>query len=464
MKTAYTSNKALGMTLALFFAALTLSAVTPGYSFAATYYVDQSNPSASDSNPGTEPLPWKTLYKAAATLVAGDTVLVKQGTYDARSGCAWNRPSINPVNSGTPGNPIAFRAYSGHTVVLDNGSTFDCPAIGSRDRNHIIIDGFTIPHPSNRGILVWGASGVIVENNTIHGLRGVGGDNTDGIRIENVTTSIIRNNLIFDIRNESLNGNDAGVKMYSVDNTILENNEIHGASAGLYDKSGGVSNTFRRNYVHDMIGDRRCIGLGSGVAAIGDKVYENILVGCNKAVDTDAAANIEIFNNTFVSYTGSALNGPEDGVINLRAWNNIFYRPSNTAGNDFHTYDDPPTSLALSDFNLYYTTLSEAREPEILVGRNSSSRTFTTLSGWQNAYGRDLQSRVADPLFVDPQNGDFRLAPGSPALGAGRVGGVSTGAVVNVGAYTTGSERIGLARDVARDTVPPSPPSGLAVR
>ena len=43
-----------------------------------TYYV---SPSGSDTSPGTETQPWQTIQKAADTLVAGDTVYIKAGTY-----------------------------------------------------------------------------------------------------------------------------------------------------------------------------------------------------------------------------------------------------------------------------------------------------------------------------------------------------------------------------------------------
>lgn len=42
-------------------------------------------------------------------------------------------------------------------------------------------------------------------------------------------------------------------------------------------------------------------------------------------------------------------------------------------------------------------------------------------AGWREwrERGHDLRSRIADPLFVDPDQGDFRLKDGSPALGLG---------------------------------------------
>jgi len=42
------------------------------------YYVAKNG---SDSNPGSESQPWLTIQKAADTMVAGDTVYVKAGTY-----------------------------------------------------------------------------------------------------------------------------------------------------------------------------------------------------------------------------------------------------------------------------------------------------------------------------------------------------------------------------------------------
>ena len=82
---------------------------------AATYYVDQNHPSASNSNPGTEALPWLTMSKAASSTAVGpgDMVIVKEGIY---------RERVTISRSGTPGSPITYQANPGDRVVVAGSS------------------------------------------------------------------------------------------------------------------------------------------------------------------------------------------------------------------------------------------------------------------------------------------------------------------------------------------------------
>lgn len=74
----------------------------------ATYYVSQEA-HASDSNFGTIESPFLTIGKAAEVAKAGDTVVIRGGTY---------RETVKPQNSGTPENPIIFKAYDGENVIV----------------------------------------------------------------------------------------------------------------------------------------------------------------------------------------------------------------------------------------------------------------------------------------------------------------------------------------------------------
>ena len=76
---------------------------------AAEYFVDQAHPIASDQNPGTIDRPWKTIAKANQTLIAGDNVYIKAGTYNS---------FVAPANSGSPSKRITYRNYATDTVTV----------------------------------------------------------------------------------------------------------------------------------------------------------------------------------------------------------------------------------------------------------------------------------------------------------------------------------------------------------
>lgn len=65
--------------------------------FAATYYVDTTNSAASDSNNGAQVTPWKTIGKATATVVAGDTVYIQPGLYNEYVTNTTSGSSVNPI-------------------------------------------------------------------------------------------------------------------------------------------------------------------------------------------------------------------------------------------------------------------------------------------------------------------------------------------------------------------------------
>lgn len=81
---------------------------------AAEYWVSVTN--GSNANPGTEAQPWKNVYHAAVTAVAGDTVTVRAGFYNE---------SVTNTASGLPGQPITFtgeRGGSGEWLTIIDSS------------------------------------------------------------------------------------------------------------------------------------------------------------------------------------------------------------------------------------------------------------------------------------------------------------------------------------------------------
>ena len=75
-------------------------------SLATDYYVSTSG---SDSAQGTLSYPFKTISKAAATMVAGDITYIRGGTY---------REQVNLTKSGVAGSPISFEGYQNEQVTI----------------------------------------------------------------------------------------------------------------------------------------------------------------------------------------------------------------------------------------------------------------------------------------------------------------------------------------------------------
>jgi PKD repeat protein len=115
----------------------------------AGYYIDTANSSASDSNPGTEALPWKTISKANQTLVAGDTVYVKAGNY---------ANAIAPVNSGTASGRITYRAYGSDVVTIRDTTT----AVTLSGKSYITIQGINFYNCDRFMYLIGGANHNII--------------------------------------------------------------------------------------------------------------------------------------------------------------------------------------------------------------------------------------------------------------------------------------------------------------
>ena len=87
---------ALGLTLVLLAAAS-----------GTTYYVAAAG---NDTNPGSFEQPWQHIGKAAATMVAGDSVLIRGGVY---------YESVSPGQSGTESEPITYAGYDTESVFVD---------------------------------------------------------------------------------------------------------------------------------------------------------------------------------------------------------------------------------------------------------------------------------------------------------------------------------------------------------
>jgi hypothetical protein len=134
-----------------------------------TYYVAANG---NDSGPGSMANPWATIQHAANTAQAGDTVLVRGGTYNALASF--------PHSGNSAAGYITFESYPGETATID-GTGLPIPGgqaglFTLNNANYVVIEGFQLQNYSTSklsqvpiGIYITGAgANVQVVNNVIH--------------------------------------------------------------------------------------------------------------------------------------------------------------------------------------------------------------------------------------------------------------------------------------------------------
>jgi hypothetical protein len=408
-----------------------------------THYVD---PAGSDENAGTQDQPWLTLHYAAEMAGAGDTVCLSAGAYAEPDGVRF-------ANSGTAEQPITFRGL-GENVVIQ-GYLDILP-----DASHLRLDQLTVQDFPIWGITLYGGnSDISLTHLTITGgeagIRMTYGDSgtppidgaVDGVTI---TDSYIGNTIYSAI--DCTPG--------PCDNLTIQRVEVFCAGLFCDDAAepfyGSDSIAVERGqnilvedcYVHDSAGD----GIDLNSRDVGTEV-QNIVVRRNRVENTatngiklwvtgevsnnlvwntgqdslvlgDQGGDFTVINNTFASRSGygylAVFGGHEvSAPAQVRLYNNSFYNDNPEMGGTL-VYFSPGTTLT-ADHNLYYNPYRpDAVICAAFLGMDVCfSHDQINNREWFAQSGQDEHSLGVDPLFVDPANGDFHLAEGSPLIDAG---------------------------------------------
>jgi hypothetical protein len=409
---------------------------------ATTYYVAKIG---NDSNPGTEAAPWLTIQKAATTMEAGDTVYVKQGTYNEK---------VAPARSGSAGNRITYKVYPGHTVTIDGTgiNTGDTSLFDIYGKSYIYVEGFRIYNSDAKGVRIrdechyitlknlildtaqmsgihalysWSYTPNKVTNIVIDGCE-VKYTNADGsdeaISLLYVDQFEIKNCVVHDIDGEK-EGIDCKV---GCSNGSIHNNEVYESELGIYiDAAGYAAHNIDiyANKVHNNNGSGIVLGNESGGTITDLNIYNNLIYnndsrGFNIENYSYLKTRVRFFNNTVWHNGGEAnitISTPSAYLNDIVIANNIIVGTTGA----LILYDDYPTEVTI-DYNLFYASYYDE----------------------DNVYGANYIQ--ANPLLVNPP-GDFRLQSGSPAIDAGSAtfapstdyAGVSRpqGAGYDIGAY-----------------------------
>jgi len=379
------------------------------------------SPSGSDSNPGTEEEPWRTIQKAADTLVPGQTVYLRAGTYEER---------VVPSASGAADNYITYAAYPDETVTID-GATIIVPEWGGlfdiTGQEYIRVRGLRVvnagPNPHNPGIQVDGGSHIIVEYNTVDRTMdsGIAVWNSSDVAVdgnlvanaclggfnESITVGLtdgfeVRNNLVHDSQKEGICTKDGS------SNGRVYGNEVYGTEAVGFYVDAQARHTYNidvfDNVAHDILEGGFAIasevgGLLENIRVYNNVAYNNGWVGISVTdccIETHPVSNIEIMNNTLYGngwdpWGGgiAVYNTQAEGIV---VRNNIC---SQNLSFQIAVGDNVPTDSYIVDHNL----IDGVRGDE------------------GGMYGEDYVE--GDPGFMNPGEADFHVREGGAGIDQG---------------------------------------------
>ncbi|MFA5147283.1 MAG: choice-of-anchor Q domain-containing protein, partial [Candidatus Omnitrophota bacterium] len=434
------------------FAVLCALALFAGWAEAVTYHVNNTDPSASDSNPGTAALPWLTIQKAANTVVAGDIVIVNPGDYNERI-------SFTQGHSGNAENKIIFRAEPRRSVTIQGFYTLFC--------NYLRIEGFNITNsnPGNiegPGILIRSHNVEVVDNYIyeIKGNAAIGGywgkpwfNNCyiagnkiyrcqAGIHVQGDNWVVEHNEVerLYEWSTMDPAGGwhflDCDYSRFFGNNIIISSNHFHGAVLSevgashvdgfqTFTRNGEYASnvTIEGNIIEGFFNQGAMImDEGEGTGYVNNIVIKNNIFKDGVSWGICVMKNVKdvlVANNVFFNIE-TVVNGHPEGIgvgireeSSGRIYNNIFYSTVTAIGTD-------ATCTVEEDNNLFYDIYSDFpdRAPHDI---------------WNT-----------DPQFLNPADNDFRLLSTSPAIDSGRTVDISTdfegtsrpqGSRYDIGAY-----------------------------
>jgi hypothetical protein len=414
----------------------------------AIYYVAKTG---LDANPGSDSEPWLTLKKAAATIVAGDTVLVRSGVYLEKVTGSHIGTSTSPINYLAENYTSTFRELNSNVTVggfIFRGSYINISGFHINGYNSTTFDSALSFEQNSTGCIVGDVQIEIV----------TGGSNTSGELVQPIAM------LNFGI-NRAKSHKFVGVKIFNpwygglnlagsghlVDrcyfsgfsrgdaecdairplgvDIVIQNCEFrawkgrpgspaHTDIMQVFSSAGntGRNITFRNNLVIDCSGVQPIFlsDASKDNSVSGIKIYNNIFVGPLYASQS-YVWDTYVFNNIFYK-CGDNTSHPflyrGDNTRNSghfgKVYNNIFMYGSSDPTNPTRGWYSAETggAEAVSGFMADYN---------LVIGLGAGTTKTTFVTGDREIHGIN----GFDPLFVNTGEENYHLAAGSPCIGSG---------------------------------------------
>jgi len=347
---------------------------------AATYHVATTgNDANACGSSQTITTPKKTIASAVACLSAGDTLIIRRGTYAETIDLG--------TKSGTASNYIRIAAYPGEEVIIKPDLAY---AIVPRALVYLIFEGLILDGtnaPNNYFFTIdYGSHDVILRNLEIKNWKGngvfVGADNVQILNCK--------------IHDQFSLGKERwyGIYFHHGDNGLIEGNVIYNnPGGGIHAYPGTISNLkIRQNTVY---GNNTMTT--SNVEGI--LVFEGWMNGVPQIVTGVQIYNNVVFNNSTSETSGLSggirvSNGP-DGT---KVWNNTVYG-NNGWGINIQAGNSPPTNTVVQNNIVFANTSGQ------IVNAGIGSLLDHNLT--------------TNPSFINAAAFDFNLQASSAAIDGG---------------------------------------------
>jgi len=384
------------------------------------------SPTGSDTNPGTQEMPWKTINFALRQIYAGDILYIRGGIYQEQ---------IRLDHDGLETAPIEVTNFNGEEVIVD-GNNYTIPAqhygvLFTVNGDWVEISNITISYSGDVGIRAvgehvtldnlfvhhnWG-SGVHLQGNydigqnsriwsnsmiNFNGQAVAWGPGITAARYPSYVT--IRNNVVWENWGE-------GISTFEADHIILEDNITHDNFANNIYISDATNVLCQRNLVYTDP-NTYIINYGhhEGIA-LGDELYNppssnltiinNISIGNLgnlwwwQGVQGGGMKDVLIANNTFINGIGNPNEGRGGVIISQGEHQNVRFE-----NNIIHQDGDLPVIATISQAGVTYSHNLWSKTP------------WAVASGPGDIIGNSIFEQTGNPYTAEY----YKLSNISPAI------------------------------------------------